>query len=98
MKKINFIILGLIVSIIFGLYIVNSSSNTNYEKLTLQVKIPCPGHSGLIISQLENLEGVKNVEFKLPNLFEVSYNPNKINKEKLLNLNIFKEYEASIIK
>jgi len=65
--------------------------------ITLQVAIPCPGHAPLITTELKKISGVENVKFRFPNLFDVSYNPQKTTKEEILSLEVFNTYKATII-
>ena len=71
---------------------------THLSSITLKVEIPCPGHAPLIIDELKKIEGVEDVKFSFPNLFDVKYNPSKTSKEKLLSLEIFNTYKAVVIK
>lgn len=64
---------------------------------TLRVQIPCPGHAPLIIDELRGRKGIAGVSFKLPNLFEVSYDPGVISLKEILGLEIFKAFEATEI-
>jgi len=73
-------------------------SQGNYASLiTLRVDIPCPGHATLIMDELKKTQGVLNVNFKFPNLFEVVYDQGRISPLKILELQIFKQYKASIL-
>ncbi|TET84220.1 MAG: hypothetical protein E3J36_01890 [Candidatus Nealsonbacteria bacterium] len=65
--------------------------------LTLKVNIPCPGHAPLIIGELKEVNGVEGVRFKFPNLFDVGYESEKTSKEKILSLDVFKTYKATVI-
>lgn len=65
--------------------------------ITLQVKIPCPGHAPLITGELKKISGVKDVRFKFPNLFDVSYDLGTTTKEEILSLNVFNTYRATVI-
>lgn len=65
--------------------------------LTLQVAIPCPGHAPLIIGELKKINGVENVKFRFPNLFDVGYDPQKTAREEILSLEVFNTYNATII-
>lgn len=62
--------------------------------IALKVAIPCPGHASLITGELYTIQGVQSVKFRLPNLFDVMYDPSKTSKEDILSLSIFKEYSA----
>ncbi len=59
--------------------------------------IPCPGHAPLITSELKKINGVKDVKFSFPNLFEVKYNSLKTSKEEILSLKVFNTYKATVI-
>lgn len=74
-----------------------ASESISLPSITLGVSIPCSGHAPLITEELLKLEGIKDVKFKLPNLFEIKYNPLKTSKEKIISLEIFKEFKATII-
>lgn len=65
--------------------------------ITLQVDIPCPGHAPLIIGELKEINGVEGIRFKFPNLFDVGYESEKTSKEKILSLDVFKTYKATVI-
>lgn len=67
------------------------------EIIKLKVNIPCPGHASLISQELNSLKGIKDVQFSLPNIFKVSYNPKKVSKQQILSLSIFKSYSATVI-
>jgi len=64
--------------------------------VTLSVDIPCPGHATLIISELKKLPGIFSVTFRFPNLFEVQYDAAQVSLQEILNLDIFKNYKASL--
>lgn len=98
------IIIGLIMYFIVFPMIAEVSASTGKVILTedskiinLKVNTPCEGHAPLITDELKKINGVKNIEFNSPNIFKVSYDPSKTNKDQILNLNIFKEYKAEVI-
>jgi len=64
--------------------------------LTLQVNIPCSGHAPLITDELKKLTGILNVKFNFPNYFDVSYDPDRVSKQEILSLEVFKTYSASV--
>jgi len=68
------------------------------SSITLKVDIPCPGHASLISNELRKIKGVEDVKFSIPNLFDIKYNPSKTSKEKLLSLEVFNTYKATVIK
>lgn len=63
------------------------------SKLSLEVDIPCSGHSYLIIMELKKNAGVSEVVYKTPDLFDVYYDSNKISKEQILDLEIFQDFK-----
>lgn len=63
------------------------------EKLTLKVNIPCSGHAPLIKGELLKA-GVNGIFFKFPNYFDVYYDPSNVTEDEILNLQIFKEFNA----
>ena len=64
--------------------------------LFITVQIPCSGHAPLIIDELKKEAGVGSVEFRLPNNFEIQYNPDEISREEIVSLGIFKTFKAEI--
>jgi len=79
----------------------NQQSNNGTMKqslLTLKVSIPCSGHASLITSELKKLPGINEIKFRLPNIFDVSYDANQLSAEQILNLNVFKTYKAEAVK
>jgi copper ion binding protein len=49
----------------------------NFSTLKLQVDIPCSGHATLISGDLKQISGVVGIQFSLPNIFDVTYDPSK---------------------
>jgi hypothetical protein len=103
MKKI-FIVIGILFIALIGFLLADNLLTSgkaieNQEKIdsdsevTLKVSIPCEGHASLIIGYLKQA-GVSEVNFRTPNYFDVRYDSSKITKEKILNIDIFKEYPA----
>lgn len=78
--------------------IANFESNLNATSLTLKVDIPCSGHASLIIDELKKIEGVIEVRFRLPNYFDVSFDPRKTSEQQIFSLDVFKEYKAALLK
>ena len=70
----------------------NSLSN-----LSINVDIPCSGHASLIIDEIKKNSDVQSVKFDLPSTFEIKYDPTKTTPEKIVALEIFKTYKATII-
>jgi len=74
-----------------------SSPQTNIEKISLEVQIPCSGHAPLISDELSKINGVRKVEFQFPNIFLVEYDNTLTNKDKILSLEVFKTYSAKLL-
>lgn len=73
------------------------SGNASTYLVKLKVDIPCPGHAPLILQELKSLEGVIDVRYSFPNIFEVIYDSSKISKQKILALDVFKTYKAAVL-
>lgn len=73
----------------------NTVNSPTDSKLTLNVNIPCSGHASLIIYEIKKLGGVNDVKFIGSGKFDVYYDPAKTSEQKILALDIFKEYPAS---
>lgn len=71
---------------------------TNLASLVLKVAIPCSGHAPLIIGELKNLNGAYNIKYTPPNIFSLNYDLEKISKEQILALDVFKSYPATVEK
>ncbi|MBW2970360.1 hypothetical protein KY319_04525 [Candidatus Woesearchaeota archaeon] len=67
------------------------------NSLTLKVDIPCPGHALLITDALRSIDGVVGVEFRFPDLFDVSFDSSLTSEKEILSLDVFKTYKASVI-
>jgi hypothetical protein len=76
----------------------NSANAINPEKyptsLSMAVQIPCSGHAPLIIDELQKNNGIGSVKFRMPNLFDVQYDPSLISPEKIISSEIFKTYKT----
>ncbi|MFA5992876.1 MAG: hypothetical protein WC796_04175 [Candidatus Pacearchaeota archaeon] len=66
----------------------------SYQSVTLQVAIPCSGHGPLIVEEVKKVDGVIDVKFKDPNIFQVFYDSSKTDKQKIESISIFNEYKA----
>jgi hypothetical protein len=75
---------------------ITGQQNQLTSKLSLAVEIPCSGHSFLIIDELKKIDGVVDVRFKMPNIFDISYNDKITSVEKITSLEVFKTYKATI--
>ena len=65
--------------------------------VSLQVNIPCPGHAPLITGELQKINGVENVRFRFPDLFDIAYDFQKTSMEQIISLDVFNTYKATII-
>lgn len=75
----------------------DSGSIINSDSLiTLKVDIPCPGHATLISEELKSINGVTDIKFSYPNLFDVKYDSSKTSEKQILSLEVFKTYKATI--
>lgn len=74
----------------------NGGINT-LSSLKLQVDIPCSGHAPLISDELKKIDGVSNIQFSLPNVFDVKYDSSKTSKQQILSLEVFKTYKATVL-
>jgi uncharacterized membrane protein YeaQ/YmgE (transglycosylase-associated protein family) len=74
--------------------IVSTDAN---EKISLKVNIPCSGHALLISDEIKKINGIVDVKFSMPNIFDVTFDSSKTTREKILSLDIFKEYPATIL-
>lgn len=68
-------------------------SGANLADLSLKVGIPCSGHAPLIIDELKKDAGIKNITFKMPDVFEIKYDSSQTSKDNIKSLNIFKTYK-----
>ncbi len=99
-----FIVIFLIVIVAAGFFrstgrvVDDEKSELNLSLVTLRVNIPCPGHAGLIKSELSKLSGVNSVGFRFPNLFDVRYDSSELESKEILALKIFEEYRAEVVK
>jgi len=75
-----------------------TTNNVQLASITLEVSIPCPGHAPLITGELKENNGIKDVKFRFPNLFDIKYDPQETSEEKLTSLEIFNTYKATIVK
>ncbi len=75
----------------------SSAALGTLAKLTLQVDIPCPGHAPLISGELRKLPGVRSVNFRFANYFDVEYDSSKTTQADILGLEVFKTYKATVL-
>lgn len=103
-KKYLLILYGttIVTNLLFFFVIFPLTANLKFShngpvQLSLRVAIPCPGHAPLISEELQKVKGVKAVNFKFPNIFEINYERNQVSPEKILDQEIFKNFKASVI-
>ena len=79
---------------------VTTTSNavaTSGSEFTLDVDIPCSGHAQLILNELYSVEGVLDVRFRQPTLFDVTYDPSITSEDEIQDLQVFNTYPCSIV-
>jgi hypothetical protein len=64
--------------------------------LALSVQIPCSGHASLIMDEIRKNYPINSIEFKLPNIFIIKYDPTEVTPREITSLDIFKTYKATI--
>ncbi len=70
--------------------------SANAGAVTLQVNIPCSGHAPLIMDELRKVDGVTGVRYQFPNSFQVTYDTSKLTVQKILAIDVFKEFPARV--
>ena len=73
------------------------NSQNIFSKFTIEVNVPCSGHAPLVIDELKKINGVQDVKFRLPDIFDVSYDPQKTSKEDIISADVFRDFPAKII-
>jgi len=78
--------------------------NNNFDEMvqgsnfiTLKVDLPCPGHAYLMVGDFEKIPGVNNINFKMPNLFDISFDPTVVSAQQILDIDILKIYQSQIV-
>ncbi len=70
---------------------------TGEQELTLEVDIPCPGHASLITQELYTIDGVVDVKYRLPDLYDITYDPTVTSEEEIKDLDVFNEYPCQAV-
>lgn len=65
------------------------------KTVSVDVAIPCSGHAPLIMAEIKQVFGVNAVKFKIPNTFEITFNPTKTSLDKIAALEIFKTFKLN---
>jgi len=68
----------------------------NMSYATLAVDIPCSGHASLINSEVMKIDGVKDIKFRMPNFFDITFDKSKISIDNILSADIFKTFKATL--
>ncbi len=66
------------------------------DLLTVEVDIPCPGHAYLVFTDLDDFSGVEDINFRFPNIFDISYNPELVSTGEILSVDVFQNYKTLI--
>lgn len=69
----------------------------NQSFVTLKVVIPCPGHAPLIVGELREIGGIRDVRFRFPNYFDVQFEENEVSLKEILGIEVFKTYPATML-
>ncbi|MFA5931314.1 MAG: heavy-metal-associated domain-containing protein [archaeon] len=70
--------------------------NNSLQSITIEVQIPCAGHTPLIVSELKKIAGVTSISSPSWNTFKVNFDPKKTTAQKILGAEIFKDYPATL--
>lgn len=77
----------------------NGKDNNKLDGLlVLKVAIPCSGHARLVINELKVVNGIKNVKYTFPDIFEITYDKKEVSKKEIMALDLFKDFPAEVIK
>jgi copper chaperone CopZ len=74
----------------------NNEGADSISSIKLKVDIPCPGHAPLISQELKSIDGITDIKFTFPNVFDVKYDSTKTSKQQILSLEVFKTYKATV--
>jgi len=91
---INFIVFPALANVNYRNEAVNQEELT---ELSMSVNIPCSGHAFLIIDELEKDNGIRFINFKMPNVFTIKYDSGYTSPDKIVSMDIFKSFEAKIV-
>jgi hypothetical protein len=75
----------------------NLSLEGNIQTITLQVQIPCQGHTQYMIGELSKLTGVNSVKATEWNRFELNFDSTKTSKDQILTSSILNTYPAKVV-
>ena len=74
----------------------NLSLEGSSQTITLEVQIPCQGHTQYIVEEITKISGVLNVKSIAWNKFQVNFDTTKTTKDQILKANIFGTYPAKL--
>jgi len=74
-----------------------SNISVKEELLKIKADIPCSGHAPLIMDELKKDPGILNVQFQMPNIFLIRYNPEMTSLQKISELEIFNTFQLTLI-
>jgi len=94
---INLLLFFFVFPLLAGIGNVSAEQTTGTSLLSIEVDLPCPGHAPLVTNELKTIEGVNGSAYSFPNKFDIYYNNSLTSKEKILSLNVFKEFSAKVI-
>lgn len=107
MSRFNLVLVVGVILAVLGVFVYASLSDNTPNKATgsfvgsqkviVKVDIPCPGHSSLIVDALRGLDGIVDVRFRVPDLFDVSFDSSKTSEQEIIGLDVFKTYKASVV-
>jgi len=77
----------------------NTNTNSNLHKLVVKISgMTCAGCATGIQSILQSLDGISNARISYPEgIGEITYNPEVITKEEIINSDAFHDYPAVIV-
>lgn len=93
---VNLFMVFIVFPLLANINLQKSSKENNLAELSLNVDIPCSGHASLIIDEIKKNCDVASVAFSAPEKFDIKYNPKETTPEKIVSLEIFKTYPATI--
>jgi len=98
----------IIVNSLFFFYIFPALANVNAPRvsteeakqlsyLELNVSLPCSGHAPLVMDELKKINGIRSVEYKDPNIFNIYYDSSLVSEQTITSDKIFTEFKAKTI-
>jgi copper chaperone CopZ len=97
MIGVNLLFFLVIFPLMTNFRLTNNSKNVSGQSLSsaaISVDIPCSGHAPLVGEELQKIEGIESIKFSLPNRFNITFNPEIVTLEEILNLQIFSTFKA----